>query len=127
MGTSFQPLLRQVGGNGAGRSHPFLCGNMIPVNKDWSNEDGTHEGGVSYGEGFCISWQRGSLIDEGRNGAFLLEVLEACRSQLVYYQDSKFKSQENEDALNHLDASITALQSRRDRRSTEGKLGTTNV
>jgi len=62
MGTSFQPLLRQVGGNGAGRSHPFLGDNMTPVNKDWSNEDGTHEGGVSFAPGLCISWQRGSLV-----------------------------------------------------------------
>ena len=100
---------------------------MDSLNENWSNPDGTHAGGVSFAPGLCISWQRGSLVDHGRNGAFLLEVLEACRSQLVYYQASKFKSQENEDALNHLDASIAALQSRRDRRATEGKLGTTNV
>ena len=94
-------------------------------NRNWSNEDGTHEGGVSCGIGFCISWQRGSLADNARNGAFLLEVLGACRSQLAYCQDSKFECQENEDALRHLDATIAALDSRRDRRSAEGTLGTT--
>lgn len=99
---------------------------MALVNKDWSNPDGTHAGGVAYGPGFCVSWQHGSLSD-GRNGAFLIEVLEACRLQLAYHQDSKFKSQENEDALKHINAAIAALQSRRDRRLAEGKLGTTDV
>ena len=126
MGTSFQPLLRQVGGNGVWRSHPFLGGTMTLVNKNWSNPDGTRAGGVSYGPGFCVSWQRGPLT-EGRNGAFLIEVLEACESQLAYYQDSKFTCQENADALNHLNAAISTLQSRRDRRFAEGKLGTTEV
>ena len=100
---------------------------MDSLNKNWSNEDGTHEGGVSCGVGYCISWQRGPLGDDGRNGAFLLEVLGSCRSQLAYFQDSKFKSQENEDALSHLDATIVALESRRDRRSAEGTLGTTMI
>jgi hypothetical protein len=32
--------------------------------------------------GFCIAWQRGSLQDEGRNGAFLTEILDNCLIKL---------------------------------------------
>lgn len=51
------------------------------LNKNWTNEDGTHDGGVSIGDKFTISWQRGPLGTDGidrRNGAFLIEVLEAA-------------------------------------------------
>jgi hypothetical protein len=93
--------------------------------KNWTDDQGNHQGGVSYGEGFTISWQRGPLQESGgQNGAFLIEVLEACESQLAYYQDSKFGCQENLDALNLLRASIQRLKDRRDRRQNDGTLGT---
>lgn len=100
---------------------------MEPINQNWTNEDGTHAGGVSTGVGFTISWQRGPLNEAGRNGAFLLEVLGACQHQLAYYQDSKYACAENQEALDHIDGAIAALQSRRTKRQEEGKLGTHQV
>ncbi|MHC5779690.1 hypothetical protein [Nostoc sp.] len=97
---------------------------LITINQNWTNDDGTHGGGVSTGTGFTISWQRGPINVAGRNGAFLIEVLESCFSQLEYFQNSAYKSQENIDALNYLDKCIERLKSRRGRRETEGTLGT---
>ena len=101
---------------------------MDVVTQNWTDLDtGNHDGGVSYGEGFCISWQRGPLKEAGRNGAFLIDVLGACRSQLQHYQSGKFACDENQSALEHLDQAILNLESRLNRREQEGKLGTTEV
>ena len=95
--------------------------------QNWTNSSGNHEGGVSYGEGFCISWQRGPLNETGRNGAFLIEVLEACYQQLEYFQNSKFACAENEQALGHLRVTIQLMENRRKNRQVEGTLGTSQV
>ncbi|MHC5824493.1 MAG: hypothetical protein ACYT04_53805 [Nostoc sp.] len=97
---------------------------LIIINQNWTNGDGTHGGGVSTGTGFTISWQRGLIKDAGRNGAFLIEVLESCFSRLEYFQNSAYKSQENIEALDYLEKCIERLKSRIDRRATEGTLGT---
>ncbi len=91
---------------------------------NWTGEDGRHEGGVAYGQGFCISWQRGPTAENGRNGAFLIEVLEACKEQLAYFQEGKYDCEENAAALEHLEAAISLLEERRQRRVQEGKWGT---
>lgn len=80
----------------------------------------------SMGIGFTISWQRG-LLAVGRNGAFLLEVLEACRSQLQHYQSGMFACEENDRALTAISEAIAHLEIRRDRRASESKLGTHEV
>lgn len=53
------------------------------INTQWNSHhwktEGKPDGGQSYGIGFAICWQRGSLQEQGRNGAYLIEVLEACR------------------------------------------------
>ena len=104
-----------------------------PINRNWTNEDGTHNGGVSTGIGFTISWQRGAVHipddsgernENGRNGAFLLEVLDACRNQLEYFQDTYNPSEENEKALASLKECIGYLNARLERRKLEGTLGT---
>ncbi len=97
---------------------------MEPINRNWTDRNGLPQGGVSTGVGFTIAWQRGPLNEAGRNGAFLIEVLEACEHQLAYYQDSQFACEENAVALSHLNGAIAMLRSRRDRRATEGTLGT---
>lgn len=96
----------------------------LPINQNWTNSDGTHDGGVSTGIGFTISWQRGGLNEAGRNGAFLVEVLESCYNQLNYFQNSKYACEENVEALEHLRNCITSLEKRRSRRNQEGVLGT---
>lgn len=101
---------------------------MATVNSNWTDEaTGNHDGGVSYGPGYCLSWQRGPLNEADRNGAGLIEVLDACRHQLEYFQNGKFSCEENRLALEKLDEAIAHLESRRDRRTAEGTLGTTEV
>jgi hypothetical protein len=51
---------------------------MKTINTNWTDENGDHQGGQSCGKYFTIAWQRGPLNEAGRNGAFLIEVLEAC-------------------------------------------------
>ena len=94
------------------------------INQNWTNDDGTHDGGVSTGIGFTVSWQRGPLNEAGRNGAFLIEVLQSCSTQLEYFQNSSYSCQENADALIHLQKCIELLESRRNRRDLAGTLGT---
>jgi hypothetical protein len=99
----------------------------MALTQNWSEPDGSHDGGVSYGDGFCISWQRGPLSEAGRNGAFLIEVLEACRDQLAYFDSGKYACTENAAALEHLTQAIQLLEQRRQRRTDEGKLGTSVI
>lgn len=98
-----------------------------PINHNWTDENGLHQGGQSCGIGFTIAWQRGALNEAGRNGAFVIEVLEAVRSQVLYFQaagNGKFACDENADALWHIDEALDRLRSRRDRRAAQGLLGT---
>jgi hypothetical protein len=95
---------------------------MNPISQFWSTADGLPDGGQSSGIGFSIAWQRGPLTG-GRNGAFLIEVMEACLAQLIYYESTPFDSPENEQAREHLSRSIEILKARRDRRESQGILG----
>lgn len=61
----------------------------------FADDEGRPDGGISDGPGFTVSWQRGPLVlpdgtELPRNGAFVEEVLGACRDRLVTYQDSPF-------------------------------------
>ena len=82
-----------------------------------------------------IRWQDGPVAHEnprdipsggpgGRNGAFLIEVLEVCEDRLEFYQQGRFECQENAEALAELRACIRALNSRLERRKLSGTLGT---
>ncbi len=82
------------------------------------------DGGIATGIGFTIAWQRGALNVEGRNGAFILDVLQVCQKQLEYYQSRQFACEENAQALQYLVGAIDTLESRRNRRDTAGTLGT---
>lgn len=94
---------------------------------NWTTPEGLHDGGVSYGQGFVIAWQRGPTGENGRNGAFLIEVLTACQIQLQHYQSGQFACEENATAHRHLTQAIAALQSRRDRRIAANTYGTTQA
>ena len=96
---------------------------MQPINKNWNTPDGIHDGGVSTGIGFTIAWQRGAVVGGSRNGAFSIEVLEACLDQLRFHQSGKFACAENADAIAHIEAALTALNQRLERRHSEGILG----
>lgn len=93
----------------------------------WVDENGNPSGGSSYGCGFAISWQNGPLgRGEERkppNGAFVEDVIDACRDRIRCYQSSQFKCESNEQALHFLDMALKALDERtkdREERSVEG-------
>lgn len=86
----------------------------------WEAE-GKPDGGVSYGIGFTIAWQRGSLLEQGRNGAFLTEVLEASLDELKH-KNSQFPCDENTSAITHLQCCLDALNDRLRRRKEQGIL-----
>jgi hypothetical protein len=88
----------------------------------WETE-GKPDGGQSYGIGWCIAWQRGSLQEQGRNGAFLIEILEACLDELEHKHKS-FPCPENEEALAALQECLNLLRARIDRRRNTGTYGT---
>ena len=100
---------------------------MTLINQNWTNNDGTPAGGISTGIGFTISWQRGLINEEGRNGAFLLEVMESVEKRIAYYQDTDYACDENATALTYLRLAKDALLSRRQKRADEGKLDTHKV
>lgn len=97
------------------------------MDNDWKSHhwetDGKPDGGQSFGVGFAIAWQRGSIQEHGRNGAYLIEVLEACLDELVH-KDSLFPCAENSDAIAHLNQCLDSLRSRIKRREDQGIWGT---
>lgn len=100
------------------------------IDAHFHDQDGKPAGGISSGPGYAIGWQNGPCPIEPdgsqpkRNGAFLIEVLEAGQERLEFYQKGEFNCQENAAALHHLTRCIELLKERRDRRKDAGTLGT---
>lgn len=95
--------------------------------KHLTDEQGNPVGGYSHGCGFTITWQAGPLgRGEHRkepNGAFVEDIIAAAANRLQYYQNSKFASTYNRDALLALQAALTSLKERteeREHREVEG-------
>lgn len=88
-------------------------------------------GGVSSGRGFTVSWQNGPL---GRgterrepNGAFVEDVLAACKNRIEWYQTAcggQFACEENESAILAIELALARLDERTKRRETAGTEGT---
>ena len=87
-------------------------------------------GSVSFaveGEDFVlIRWQDGPLLqnENGLNGAFVEDVLEACRQRLMFYQDSEFACEENEAAILSIKDAVKMLMERTEKRKLKGVEGT---
>ena len=86
---------------------------------------GNPEGGVAFGEGFCVSWQRGPLgRGESRrepNGAFVETLLAVVRERLMFYQGSRFECQANAEAIGYINDALRVLHDRtREARQVEG-------
>lgn len=83
------------------------------------DENGNPAGGETKGTGIFIQWQNGPLgRGEERkepNGAFVEGVIAAAIGRIRYYQQSKFKCEDNALALFHLEKALTYLN----RRTTE--------
>ena len=98
----------------------------------FSDDNGNPAGGGTYGEGFAITWQNGPTREQGsddpvRNGAFVEEVLLACRDRIDYYQQSKFACNENAQASEYIDAALASLAERTAKREERGVEGTNTV
>ncbi len=94
----------------------------------WLDADENPAGGVSFGEGFTISWQNGPLGrgEERRepNGAFVETLIQAVIGRIEFYQEGKFACKENADALEFLDQAWAVLNSRTQRREAQEVEGT---
>lgn len=93
----------------------------------WNDTNGNPAGGSTYGPGFSISWQNGPLGrgDDRKkpNGAFVENIIAAAADRIAYYQETKFASDYNARALDHLKAALAELQARtadREARDVEG-------
>lgn len=82
----------------------------------WNDTDGNPAGGTTYGRGFAIGWQNGPL---GRgaerrepNGAFVEDIIKAAIDRIDYYQQSRFASDYNANALDHLRQALESLNAR---------------
>ena len=95
------------------------------VSNHFSNKEGFITGGNTYGPGFTIGWQNGPLLDDKgkiqqQNGAFVEDVISACMDRLRAFQNSKFRCCENQEAMEHLNKVLNALENRTNRRKKEG-------
>ena len=96
-----------------------------------TDTQGNPAGGHVFGDGLQIVWQNGPLQrgNERRapNGAFVEGVIQAAISRLRFYQESKFASEHNENALAYLEAALAELEARTAEREARGVEGTHNV
>jgi hypothetical protein len=93
-------------------------------NTFWTDAEGNPTGGITTGQGFTIAWQNG--VQE-RNGAFLEEVLGACKARFDFFQASKFACSENADAIAGIEAALEAMGRRFAARAGRGVEGSYKV
>ena len=90
--------------------------------------NGNPSGGLTSGIGFMINWQNGPLVWNGvrqdPNGAFVEGVIKAAVGRLEHYQESKFRCEENENALACLYEALRWLDRRTAAREARGVEGT---
>lgn len=101
------------------------------VVRDYLDHTNNPAGGEYESIGLSIRWQKGPLKYDGEtemvppNGAFLETVITAAIKRLEFFQSLKnFKCEENEQALEHLYASLDVLNKRQQRRREQGTEGT---
>jgi hypothetical protein len=92
-----------------------------------TDRSGNPTGGKTTGTGFRIQWQDGPLGRDGDrlapNGAFVEGVIQAAIGRLEFFQQSKFASSYNAEALTGLKSALDALERRttdREARKVEG-------
>jgi hypothetical protein len=116
--------------------HAYTASSVRPKPKMVSHhrtDNGAPAGGQTWGQGFAIAWQDGPLgapHDPERkrpNGAFVEDIIEAVIDRINQYQNSKFRCDENEEALAYLYKARLALDARTQKRISENKEGTHEV
>jgi hypothetical protein len=81
-------------------------------------------GGVAYGEGFCISWQDGAVVDGEWSGAGVREILEAVIKRFEFFEATKFACDENKKVIALIKEAIRVIDARTERRKLLGIEGT---
>lgn len=98
------------------------------VESHQNDDQGRPAGGTSSATGIAVQWQDGPLgRGEERvpaNGAFVEDVVAIAIGRIRFYQVSEFACDENARALEHLEAAARDLDSRTQRRESEGTEGT---
>lgn len=102
--------------------------NAQPITSNhFSDANGAPAGGTTFAPGLCIGWQNGPLAVDGTrkepNGCFVETVIRAAIDRLEYYQQSKFKCDYNDWAIEHLKTALDFCAARtadREKRGVEG-------
>jgi len=101
------------------------------IAKNDKDPDGNPHGGTAVGLGINIEWQKGPLgtgmARKEPNGAFVETVIDAARQRIQFYQNSKFKCDENAVAITKLTEALEALNKRTAGRDARGVEGTHTV
>ncbi len=96
--------------------------------ENFDDENGNPAGGWAEATGLRIDWQNGPLAVDGvrlePSGAFVETVLAVAKSRLEYYQDSKFASTYNANAIRAIDEALAHLHQRTADREARGVEGT---
>jgi hypothetical protein len=56
-----------------------------------------------------INWQDGIIGDNGQNGAFVEDVLEAVRQRIMFFNSTKFRCRENSLAITKIEEALQWL------------------
>jgi hypothetical protein len=111
--------------NMAGLDEYEISGQPIEATNFTDGEENP-DGGHTEGCGLSIRWQRGALDfddDVPWNGCFMVTLLESAQRRLEYYQETKFKCDDNEEALGHIKSAIKVLNRRQVERFCRGVRG----
>ena len=95
------------------------------------DDAGNPAGGSANAIGLVLKWQDGPLNREPNedgqteepNGTFCETVVDVVINRLRFYQGSAFSCPENDEALEHLEAALDAMERRRADRTARGVLG----
>ena len=89
--------------------------------------DGHPTGGAVSAVGIEIQWQDGPLGNppdmKKHNGAFVEGVIEAAKRRLQFFQEGPFAHPKNQEAIEHLEAALVALDARTAERKERGVEG----
>ena len=84
------------------------------MSEHFITEDKRPVGGYADGIGFTISWQRGPMkLNEKKellpNGALAYDVVAAALDRLQFFQQTKYKSEDNKKAIKYLGRALAHL------------------
>ena len=90
-----------------------------------SDDDGNPMGGFTEGPGFHIDWQNGVVTSaEAINGANVVDILEAVRQRMEFFNEGKFRCRQNSLAITHIEEAMHWCQARITDRKNRGVLST---